>query len=112
MQLPDFIDALPALDVPFPEDALTTHVVRSDHGLAVFFVAKKDLSIPEHSHKGQWGMVIEGRLDLTIDGETVTHNAGSHYDIPSGTPHAAQLYAGAVVFDIFEEPDRYPVRPR
>ena len=110
MQLPDFIDALPALDLPFPDEVVTSHVVRSDKGLVVFFVFKQEVSLPEHSHKGQWGMVISGQIDLTMNGETVTHRDGSHYNIPSGTPHAARVHAGSVIMDVFEEPDRYPLR--
>ncbi len=32
MPYPDFINALPAIDVPFPDDVVTTAVVRSDGG--------------------------------------------------------------------------------
>lgn len=110
MSLPAFIDALPALDLPFPDEVVTSRVIRSDTALAVFFIAKQELNLPEHSHKGQWGTVIEGRLDLTMNGETVSHRPGSSYDIPAGTPHSARVHAGSIVFDIFEEPDRYPIR--
>jgi quercetin dioxygenase-like cupin family protein len=112
MHLPDFADALPALDLPFPEEVVSSYVVRSDTALAVFFRFHTDVEIPEHSHKGQWGVVIEGQLDLTMNGATQIHRSGSHYSIPSGTPHAAKAHAGSVIFDIFEEPDRYPVRAR
>lgn len=112
MHLPEFADALPALDLPFPEEVVSSYVVRSDTALAVFFRFHRDVELPEHSHKGQWGMVIEGQLDLTMNGATQVHRSGSHYSIPSGTPHAARAHAGSVIFDIFEEPDRYPVRAR
>lgn len=112
MHLPDFADALPALDLPFPDDMVSSYVVRSDTALAVFFHFHEDVDLPEHSHKGQWGMVIDGRLDLTVNGETRVLRSGRHYTIPSGTPHAARAHAGSVIFDIFEEPDRYPVKAR
>lgn len=112
MNLPDFAGALPRLDLPFPEDVVSTYVVRSDTALAVFFEFHQEVTLPEHSHKGQWGMVIEGRLDLTIGGVPHTFEAGRHYSIPSGTLHAARAHAGSVIFDIFEEPDRYPIVAR
>jgi quercetin dioxygenase-like cupin family protein len=110
MPLPAFITALPGLNLPFPEDVVTTHVVRSDSALAVFFVVHKDLVLPPHSHKGQWGTVIEGAITLTINGHSHTFAPGQSYDIPNGTEHSAHVMAGTIVFDVFEEPDRYPLR--
>lgn len=105
-----FIEGLPSLDLPFPEDMVTTRVIRSDTGLMVMFFVHQQLDLPEHSHKGQWGTVLQGRLDLTMNGETTTYRPGQSYDIPSGTPHSGVVHAGSVVLDIFEEPDRYPIR--
>tara|TARA_R110002094_G_scaffold26830_7_gene39538 strand:- start:1374 stop:1709 length:336 start_codon:yes stop_codon:yes gene_type:complete len=110
MDLPDFIRNLHALDVPFPADIVTTHAMRSDRGLMVIFDVKQDVELAEHAHLGQWGTVLEGQLDLRIDGETRTYRPGDSYTIPSGAPHAAKVYAGSKVMDIFEEPDRYPLK--
>jgi quercetin dioxygenase-like cupin family protein len=110
MRLPDFIRAMPALDLPYPEDMVTTNALRSDAGLAVFFIFHKDVSLPAHSHKGQWGTVIEGAVELTIDGTARTYRPGESYFIPSGTIHAVKIPAGTIALDVFEEPDRYPPR--
>lgn len=110
MSLPTFFDSFPSLDLPFGDDVVTTRVVRSDTALAVFFHIHKDLELPPHSHKGQWGTVTEGSVTLTMAGETRTYRPGESYDIPSGCEHGAFVPAGTIVFDIFEEPDRYPLR--
>jgi len=110
MNLPDFFDTFPALDIPFSEDIVTTRVIRSDHGMAVFFDAKQDFEVPAHSHLGQCGTVLSGRIDLTIDGTTTTYIPGQFYEIGAGTVHAAKVFAGSKVMDIFEEPDRYPLK--
>lgn len=110
MQISDFLNALPSLDMPFDDSVLTTRALRSERGLTVFFFPHQDLEIPEHSHKGQFGTVLAGQLDLTMNGETVSYTPGMSYDIPSGTPHAAKSHAGSVILDIFEEPDRYPLK--
>ncbi len=110
MPLPDFIRALPALDIPYPDDMVTTNALRSDAGLAVWFSFHKDVSLPAHSHKGQWGTVIKGAVELTIDGTTRTYRPGESYDIPSGTVHAVKIPAGTIALDVFEEPDRYRLR--
>lgn len=110
MDLPDFIRALPSIDVPLPEDVLTTNALQSAHGLGVFFTAHQDINLPPHSHKGQWGTVLVGSLELTIDGETTRYLPGQSYTIPAGTVHAVRVPAGSIVFDVFEEPDRYALR--
>jgi quercetin dioxygenase-like cupin family protein len=110
MPLPAFLDDLPSLQLPFGDDVVSTNVVRSDGALVVFFRFHKDVTLPPHSHKGQWGMVIEGAVTLTMDGQTRTYGPGDSYDIPSGTEHGAFVAAGSVVIDMFEEPDRYPLR--
>ncbi len=70
MQLPDFIQNMHALDVPFPPEMVKTHALRSDLGLMVIFEVFQDVALPAHSHLGQWGTVLEGSLELTIEGET------------------------------------------
>lgn len=110
MPLPDFIRAFPAAGIPFPEDVVSTNALRSDAGLAVFFTFHRDMDLPFHSHKAQWGTVIAGQIEFTIGGETKTYRAGDSYSIPSGVVHGARIRAGTVALDFFEEPDRYPLR--
>ncbi|MEL6517073.1 MAG: cupin domain-containing protein [Pseudomonadota bacterium] len=110
MHLPAFITDMPALDIPFPDNVVTTNAIRSNHGLMVLFTFHKPVTLPPHAHKGQWGTVLAGTLELTMNGETRTYGPGESYTIPSGTEHAAAVPAGTIALDIFEEPDRYPFR--
>ena len=112
MRLPNFITSLPELDVPFPSDVVVSHVFPSDHGLVVFFEFFKEMELPMHSHKAQWGTVLEGSVTLTIGGDTREYRAGDSYNIPSGVEHGGIITAGSKVIDIFEENDRYPVKAR
>ncbi|MDU8910143.1 cupin domain-containing protein [Aestuariicoccus sp. MJ-SS9] len=110
MTLPDFIRAFPAIDLPLPESKVTTHAMRTDKGLAVFFCIHEDIELPEHSHGAQWGTVVEGSVTLTMNGETRTYGPGETYDIPAGTLHAVKVPAGSVLIDLFAEPDRYALK--
>ncbi|MEO1919885.1 MAG: cupin domain-containing protein [Paracoccaceae bacterium] len=110
MNLPDFIAKLPELDVPLPSDPVTTHVFTSEHGLVVFFETFKDIELPMHSHKAQWGTVLEGSITLTVGGDTREGRAGDSYNTPSGVEHGGLITAGAKVIDFFEEKDRYPIK--
>ncbi|WP_171227900.1 cupin domain-containing protein [Ruegeria sp. HKCCA4008] len=110
MQFPEFISSFPKLDVPFPEDVVQTAVIRSDAGLVAFFTFLKDMELPLHSHGAQWGTVVEGEIELTIGGQTRIYLPGDSYSIPSGVAHGGTIKAGSRVIDVFEEPDRYPIK--
>ena len=110
MPFPDFIKAFPSIDVPFPEDVVQTAVVQSDDGLVAFFTFLKDMKLPTHSHGAQWGTVVEGQIEFTIDGETKLYKAGDSYSIPAGVEHGALIKSGTRVIDVFEEADRYAIK--
>ena len=110
MQYPRFMKAFPLLDIPFPPEVVEAHAIRSDTGLAVYFDVHQDTEIKPHSHKGQWGILFDGEIILTVDGKTRTCRPGDTWDIPSGAVHSAILKAGAKLMDVFEEPDRYPLK--
>jgi quercetin dioxygenase-like cupin family protein len=110
MELPEIITRLPEIDLAFPSTTIRTSLLQSDHGQLVFFQILKDVEIPAHSHKGQWGTVLEGQVELTVGGETRLRHPGSSYYIPAGVLHSAKLSAGTKLIEFFEEPDRYKTR--
>jgi quercetin dioxygenase-like cupin family protein len=110
MQLPEFIRSFPSLDIPFPEDVVSTNAIQSGEGLAVFFTFHKDADLPPHSHKGQWGTVLEGSITITMNDETRTYRPGECYSVGSGVVHAVKVPAGTKVIDVFEESDRYRIK--
>lgn len=112
MELPEIIARLPEAELPFPSGTVKTNVLQSEHGQLVFFQILKDLELPAHAHKGQWGMVLEGRVELTMGGESRVHGPGSSYYIAAGVMHSARVGAGAKIIEFFEEPDRYRLKVR
>ena len=103
-----WIQDLPEIDTPFT--GLDGRLMAGPHGQAVFFRAEEDLEVPPHSHGAQWGIVVTGRLHLTIDGDAKEYEPGETYDIPAGAEHSAQLQAGSCVIDVFQDPDRYAAK--
>ena len=59
--------------------------------------------VPLHSHPHeQGGILLEGRLELTIGDEKRICNPGDLFLIPPDTPHSARPIEGpAVVLDVF-----------
>jgi quercetin dioxygenase-like cupin family protein len=111
MPFPDFFRAFPGLDVPFSEDVVQISAIRSDAGLVAFFTFHKDMTLPMHTHGAQWGSVIEGEIVFTIGGVTRTYRPGDSYTIPEGVEHGATIKAGTRAIDVFQEPDRYRLKP-
>jgi len=59
--------------------------------------------IPTHSHPHeQAGMLLEGRLELTIEDDVQLCQPGDMFIIPPNTPHSAKpIGRRAVVLDVF-----------
>ena len=105
---PDFVKKLPEADLPF--DDLRGWLLQSDSGQVLFNESDIELNISEHSHDDQWGIVVDGKIDLTIGGDTQTYLQGDTYFIPAGTAHQAHIYAGYRAVDYFADHNRYRVR--
>ena len=58
--------------------------------------------LPVHSHPHeQITYILEGRLDMTIDGKPCPLEAGMFYVIPSHVPHGAVAPVDCTVMDVF-----------
>ena len=67
--------------------------------------------MPEHSHGyPQWGIVIDGRMELTISGKSQTCEKGDEYVIPAGAKHFARFLSRTRVMDYFSEKNRYTAK--
>lgn len=101
----DWMEELPEVDTPFT--GLKGRMISGPDGQSVFFRAAEEFEVPPHSHGAQWGIVVTGRLHLTLGGETNVYEPGETYSIGAGEEHAALLEAGTCVIDVFQEADRY-----
>jgi len=64
-----------------------------DHQI-VFTEFDQDVDLPEHTHASQWTIVLEGKIDLIINGVPGTYYKGDRYYIPGGIRHSGRIYAG------------------
>lgn len=86
---PAFVLNLPEADLPF--EGLKGWLLQSDSGQILFNESAVELSVPEHSHGDQWGVVLGGQIDQTIDDHTRTHRCGEIYFIPGEVLHKARI---------------------
>jgi len=100
------IMAFPEADVQF--EGIRAWILQGETHQLVFFQMEANTSVPEHSHDyPQWGMVIEGEMDLFIDGKARNCRKGDEYLIPARAKHWARFLAKSRVVDLFSERTRY-----
>jgi quercetin dioxygenase-like cupin family protein len=102
---PDIIRSLPEINLPL--SGAEARLLQSENNQLVFFDFGEDTEIPLHSHGAQWGIVVDGKIELTIGDKTRVYVKGDHYYIPSGVKHGGKIFAGFKAIDFFEERDRY-----
>lgn len=105
---PEPIINLPEADVPIK--GVTAYLSQSGSHQILFMEFAEDVDLPEHSHAGQVGFVLEGKIDLTIDGVRNTFQKGDRYFIPAGAKHSGRIYAGYADITFFDQEDRYSVK--
>jgi len=109
--------AFPAVIKDLPEADIGVNGIRAwilqgqQHQL-IFFEMEPTAIVPEHSHNyAQWGMVVEGKMKLTINGKTRLCEKGDDYLIPAQAKHKATFPSRARVIDFFSEKTRYRAKP-
>jgi len=103
---PEVITCLPEADIQF--EGVNAWILQSDAHQLVFFEFEADADVPEHSHGyPQWGMVIDGKMELTISGKPRICEKGDEYVIPTGAKHRARFLSKTRVMDFFSEKSRY-----
>jgi mannose-6-phosphate isomerase-like protein (cupin superfamily) len=102
---PEPITNLPKADIPL--DGVTAYLSQSDTNQIIFMQFEKDVDLPVHAHASQMGIVLEGRIELIIDGKKQCFTKGDRYYIPAGVKHSGKIYTGYADITFFNEPDRY-----
>lgn len=102
---PDMITQLPEADIEFK--GIRGWLSQGPDHQIVFFDIEPIGEVSEHSHGAQWGIVIDGEMDLTIGGTTKTYKNGDSYVIPEGVLHSAVFKKRTLVLDFFADRDRY-----
>lgn len=102
---PDLITSLPLAKLPLP--GAQAWLLHGAPRQVVFFRLEPGSSIPDHAHGAQWGIVVEGEVEMTIDGQCRVYGRGDCYSIPEGVTHSARCEKGALALDVFAESNRY-----
>lgn len=106
---PEVITRLPEADIQFK--GVRAWILQSEKHQLIFFEMEPSARVPEHRHDYvQWGIVIDGKMELTINGKTRTCEKGDEYAIPARADHYARFLAKTRVIDFFSEKSRYKAK--
>lgn len=105
---PTPITNLPQADIPL--EGISAYLSQSEAHQILFMTFEKDAILTEHVHGPQVGFVLEGHIDLVIDGKETTFGKGDIYLIPAGASHSARVHAGYADITFFGESARYSTK--
>ena len=81
-------------------------MVHSEHMTLAHWFFEKDAALPEHSHPHeQISVLIRGRFEMKVDGETCIMEPGTTLIIPPHVLHGGMALEESYHIDVF-----YPVR--
>ncbi len=107
-RFPDFVTNLPRVAIPMA--GVRGWLSQAKDHQIVFLDIEPIGEIPPHSHGEQWGIVVEGEMELTIGGEARHLKPGDSYHIPAGVVHSAKFLTHFRAIDVFADVDRYKPR--
>lgn len=102
------LETLPEIDSPFGN--ARGWVLDGPNHQVVFFKNDGEIDVPEHVNCNQWGVVLEGEMELIVAGESTVYRKGDTYFIPAGVPHIAKATGQGMAIDFFDEGGRHKVK--
>ena len=105
---PEPIQNLPEADIPLK--GLRAFLSQGENHQIIFMEFENDVDLAEHSHESQWEVVVNGKVDLIVEGHKKTYKKGEMFFIPKGEKHSAKIYAGYSSIAFFNQKDRYKIK--
>jgi len=102
---PEPVKNLPKADMPFTN--YEAYISQGENYQIIFMQFGEDVNLPEHDHECQWGIVLEGKIELIINGEKNTYVKGDRYFIGKSVKHSGKIFAGYADITFFNQKDRY-----
>jgi len=84
-------------------DGVTARSVHNTGVTVAYVRLKQGADVPEHRHTHeQITTVIEGELELTVEGESTVLTAGKAMTLGSNVAHSARALTACYVIDVFQ----------
>lgn len=103
---PNVVTDLPEAIIQFK--GVKAWVLQGERHQLVFFEVEPHAQLPEHAHDyPQWGIMLKGKMQLTIDGKTYLIKKGDEYVIPAQAKHSGTSLSKSRYIDFFSERSRW-----
>ena len=87
---PDIITNLPQANIPV--EGVNSHLFQGKNQQLIFMSFDNDAIVSEYSHEAQWGVILDGEIELTIDGRKHIFTKGDTYYIPKDVKQVKSLF--------------------
>lgn len=102
MPFPESVRRLPRASLAgaevFVHDAGTTQILFIEVP-----AGHPEVVVPTHTHDVEWGVVVEGEIEMTFGDRVERHGAGATHHIPAGRPHSFRFRPGTSSIHYFVE---------
>jgi quercetin dioxygenase-like cupin family protein len=105
---PEVIRSLPQSSMPF--SGVESFLSQGENHQIIFMSFNEDVVLPEHSHEFQWGVVLEGKVELEIEGVRKIYSKGDRYVMPKDAKHSGFIFKGFSAVEFFNQKDRYTAK--
>lgn len=105
---PNIITDLPQAEIPI--EGLKAYLVQGSGQQVVFMTFENNVEVSEHAHEAQWGVVLEGEIEMAISDKKQIFKKGEMYFIPKDVRHSAKISAGYKDITLFNQRDRYQAK--
>lgn len=107
-KFPDAIRKLPQANIP--KEGVTGFLHQAEHSQILFLEFDQDTILDPHQHEVEYGVVVDGTVDITIDGVKYSYTKGDVFYIPRQTEHSVLFHAGFRCVNFFDEASRYQTK--
>ena len=108
-RFPEIIDRHPSAEIPL--NGVSSRLIQAGDQQFIFMEFDEGAEVPTHSHNAQWGVVLDGEMELTINGKVQYLKKGDSYYIGKDVPHSAKIHKGYKDLTLFDQTDRYKKQP-
>ncbi|MBD81453.1 MAG: cupin [Crocinitomicaceae bacterium] len=94
-------------EAQIPLEGVSSRLIQAGEQQFIFMEFENDTEVAPHSHNAQWGVVLDGEMEITISGEIHKLKKGDSYFIKKDEIHSAKIKAGYKDLTLFDQADRY-----
>lgn len=105
---PETITKHNSADIPI--DGVESYLIQARQQQFIFMEFGIDVEVLEHSHNAQWGVVLDGEMELTITGQPRILKKGDTYYIDKDVRHSEKIKKGYKDLTLFDQKDRYKIK--